>query len=220
MAFTMRRRNKNVAILDADVTGPSIPKSFGITGSLNVTEGNLLVPRESKTGIQIVSTNLVLDDPADPVIWRGPIVAGVIKQFWSETYWNNVDYMFVDMPPGTGDVPLTVFQSLPLNGIIVVTSPQDLVTMIVEKAVRMAQKMNIPVLGLVENMSYMVCPHCNSKISVFGESHIDEIAAAHSLPVLAKMPINPEIAQLVDAGRVEEVATPWLDEAAEACEKA
>ena len=220
MACVIRRKNYNVGILDADITGPSIPKSFGITGYLQAVNGNIMVPRETKTGIHIISSNLVLDDPAEPVIWRGPILAGVIKQFWSETLWQDIDYMFVDMPPGTGDVPLTVFQSLPVNGIIIVTSPQDLVTMIVEKAVRMAEKMNIPILGLVENMSYLVCPNCGEKISVFGESHIEEIASRYHLPVLAKIPINAEVAGMVDAGRVEEVSAPFLDQAAQAVEKA
>ena len=187
---------------------------------LTVADGRLMVPCESETGIHVISSNLVLEEETEPVIWRGPVVAGVIKQFWTETLWQDIDYMFVDMPPGTGDVPLTVFQSLPLAGIIVVTSPQDLVTMIVTKAVNMAEKMNVPILGVVENMSYMVCPHCGEKISVYGESHIEEAVAPHGLPVLAKIPIDPKVAAMVDAGKVEYVEAPWLDEAVTAVEKA
>ena len=220
LACAMRRKGNDVGILDADITGPSIPKSFGIHGMLTVVDGRLMVPCESETGIHVISSNLVLEDETEPVIWRGPVVAGVIKQFWTETLWQDIDYMFVDMPPGTGDVPLTVFQSLPLAGIIVVTSPQDLVTMIVTKAVNMAEKMNVPILGVVENMSYMVCPHCGEKISVYGESHIEEAVAPHGLPVLAKIPIDPKVAAMVDAGKVEYVEAPWLDEAVTAVEKA
>ncbi|MCR5370778.1 MAG: Mrp/NBP35 family ATP-binding protein [Clostridium sp.] len=220
LACAMRRKGANVGILDADITGPSIPKSFGIHDQLTVAYGKLMVPSVSATGIHVVSANLVLEDETEPVIWRGPVVAGVIKQFWTETLWKDIDYMFVDMPPGTGDVPLTVFQSLPLAGIIVVTSPQDLVTMIVTKAVNMAEKMDVPILGIVENMSYLVCPHCGEKISVFGESHIEEAAAPHGVPVLARIPIDPEVAAMVDQGKVEYVEAPWLDEAVAAVEKA
>ena len=198
MACKMRARNHRVGILDADITGPSIPMAFGI--------GN-------------ESANLLLDKDTDPVIWRGPIVGGVIKQFWGQALWKDIDYMFVDMPPGTGDVPLTVFQSLPLDGIIIVTSPQDLVSMIVAKAVNMAKKMNVPIIGLVENMSYLLCPDCGRKISVFGESKADEVAKEYGIPMLAKLPIDPKIADSVDQGVVEYVESPWLDEAADIIEK-
>ena len=179
-----------------------------------------MLPRTTSTGIEILSSNLILEHETDPVIWRGPVVGGVIKQFWSEALWKDIDYMFVDMPPGTGDVPLTVFQSLPLAGIIIVTSPQELVSMIVAKAVNMAKKMDIPILGLVENMSYLECPDCGKKISVFGESHIEETADEYEIPVLAKIPIDPSIASKVDEGLVEYVESPWLDAAADAGEKA
>ena len=214
MAVKMQAKGKHAAILDADITGPSIPKAFGVHETVGVTEDNLMVPARTYTGIQILSANLILERETDPVIWRGPIVAGVVKQFWSEALWEDVDYMFVDMPPGTGDVPLTVFQSLPVDGIVIVTSPQELVSMIVSKAVNMARKMDIPILGVVENMSYLECPDCGKRISVFGESHIDEIAAEHGIPVLAKIPIRPEIARMVDQGSVEYLEADWLDEAA------
>lgn len=220
MACKMRQRGYNVGILDADITGPSIPKSFGITGQLTVANEKLLVPRESETGIHVISANLVLEKETEPVIWRGPVVSGVIKQFWSEALWQDIDYMFVDMPPGTGDVPLTVFQSLPLAGIIIVTSPQELVSMIVAKAVNMAKKMNVPILGVVENMSYLECPHCGEKIPVFGESHLDETAAEYGVNILARMPMNVETAKMVDQGKVEYVEAPWLDKAADCVEKA
>ena len=187
MACRMRAENFRVGILDADITGPSIPKAFGVHEQIRVTpDGRLLVPAETATGIQIISSNMILDHETDPVIWRGPVIAGAVKQFWSETYWENIDYMFVDMPPGTGDVPLTVFQSLPVDGIIIVTSPQELVSMIVTKAVNMAKKMNIPIIGLVENMSYLECPDCGKKISVFGESHVEEVAKENEIPVLSQ----------------------------------
>lgn len=218
MACKMRARNYRTAILDADITGPSIPKSFGIHGTVKATADQLIIPAESSTGIQILSANLILEKETDPVIWRGPIVGGVIKQFWGEALWENVDYMFVDMPPGTGDVPLTVFQSLPLDGIIIVTSPQDLVSMIVAKAVNMAKKMDIRVLGLVENMSYLECPDCKKRISVFGESKVEETAKTYGIPVLAQIPINPSIAEHVDQGTVEYVESPWLDKAADMLE--
>lgn len=204
LAVKMNARGKHTAILDADITGPSIPKSFGLgTDGISVTPDGLMVPATTATGITIMSANLLLDHDTDPVIWRGPVIAGAVKQFWQEALWENVDYMFVDMPPGTGDVPLTVFQSLPVSGIIIVTSPQELVSMIVSKAVNMAKKMDIPILGLVENMSYLECPDCGKRISVFGESHIDEIAREFGLPVLAKLPITPTIAGHVDAGTIE-----------------
>ena len=220
MACRMRAENFRVGILDADITGPSIPKAFGVHEQIRVTpDGRLLVPAETATGIQIISSNMILDHETDPVIWRGPVIAGAVKQFWSETYWENIDYMFVDMPPGTGDVPLTVFQSLPVDGIIIVTSPQELVSMIVTKAVNMAKKMNIPIVGLVENMSYLECPDCGKKISVFGESHVEEVAKENEIPVLAKIPIRPEITKSVDEGTVEYVKAEFLDTAVEAIKK-
>lgn len=216
LAVKMNARGKHTAILDADITGPSIPKSFGLgTDGISVTPDGLMVPATTATGITIMSANLLLDHDTDPVIWRGPVIAGAVKQFWQEALWENVDYMFVDMPPGTGDVPLTVFQSLPVSGIIIVTSPQELVSMIVSKAVNMAKKMDIPILGLVENMSYLECPDCGKRISVFGESHIDEIAREFGLPVLAKLPITPTIARHVDAGTIEYLDETWMDEAAD-----
>ena len=202
LAVAMNRRGYRSAILDADVTGPSIPKCFGVNQRAQTSDGGLL-PVESKTGIPIMSINLLLENETDPVVWRGPVIAGVIKQFWQDVIWGNVDYMFVDMPPGTGDVPLTVYQSLPIDGIIVVTSPQELVSMIVSKAVEMARMMNIPVLGLAENMSYAVCPDCGKEFRIFGESHIDEVAKSYQLPVLAKMPLDPKIAAACDKGAVE-----------------
>lgn len=215
MAVKMNAKGFKTAILDADITGPSIPKAFGLNNdSVSMAGENLMLPATSSTGIEIMSANLLLDHDTDPVIWRGPVIAGAVKQFWQETLWENIDYMFVDMPPGTGDVPLTVFQSLPVDGIIIVTSPQELVSMIVGKAVNMAKKMNIPIIGLVENMSYIECPDCGKKISLFGESHIDEVAKEYGIPVIAKIPIQPETAQAVDAGTVEYLEAPWLDEAA------
>lgn len=220
MAVAMNRKNKRTAILDADITGPSIPRAFGLDQEMVATtaDGTLMIPVESMNGIQVMSANLLLDHDTDPVIWRGPVIAGAVRQFWTETLWKDVDYMFVDMPPGTGDVPLTVFQSLPVNGIVIVTSPQELVSMIVAKAVNMAKKMNIPIIGIVENMSYVECPDCGKKISVFGESHIEEVAQEYGLSVLARLPINPEIAKAVDNGRVEYLEMPYLDSAAEAVE--
>lgn len=202
LAAAMQRRGYKTAILDADVTGPSIPKTFGITEKAE-SSGMGVLPVMSKTGIEIMSVNLLLEDETEPVVWRGPVIAGTVKQFWQDVIWNDVDYMFVDMPPGTGDVALTVFQSLPVDGIVIVTTPQDLVTMIVKKAVNMANMMNIPILGIVENMSYLECPDCGKKISVFGESKLDEVAKELNIPVLAKLPIKSEIASLVDKGAVE-----------------
>lgn len=202
LASAMQARGNACAVLDADITGPSIPKSFGIKSRAKADESGLL-PEESKTGIKIMSINLLLESEESPVVWRGPVISGVIQQFWKDVAWGDVDYMFVDMPPGTGDVSLTVFQNLPVDGIIIVTTPQDLVTMIVKKAFNMAKLMNIPVLGIVENMSYAVCPDCGKKINIFGESKIDEIAAELGVPVLAKIPINPKNASLVDKGAVE-----------------
>ncbi len=198
LAVAMNRKQKRTAILDADITGPSIPKAFGLDSEMigTTSDGALMMPVRTMNGIQVMSANLLLDNTTDPVIWRGPVIAGAVKQFWSETLWKDIDYMFVDMPPGTGDVPLTVFQSLPVDGIIIVTSPQELVSMIVAKAVNMAKKMDIPILGLVENMSYLSCPDCGKKIAVFGESHIDQIAKEQGIPVLAKLPIEPKIAEI------------------------
>lgn len=214
LAVAMNRKGYKVGILDGDITGPSIPKGFGITGQApRDTQG--VRPALSKSGISVMSINLLLEDITDPVIWRGPLVGGAVKQFWTDVIWDDIDYLFIDMPPGTGDVPLTVFQSVPVDGIVVVTSPQELVSMIVAKAVKMAEMMQIPILGLVENMSYFICPDCQSTHRVFGESHIDQIALKHSLPVLAKLPIEPTIAELIDAGRVEELDTYGLDLAIE-----
>ncbi|MCR4926262.1 MAG: Mrp/NBP35 family ATP-binding protein [Clostridiales bacterium] len=202
LASAFQARGNQVAILDADITGPSIPKAFGVHGNAEQNELGLL-PRKTKTGIEIMSINLLLEKEENPVVWRGPVISGVIQQFWSEVCWGDVDYMFVDMPPGTGDVSLTVFQSLPVDGIIVVTTPQDLVTMIVKKAYNMAQLMNVPVLGIVENMSYTICPDCGKKINIFGESKAEEVAKALNVPVLATMPIDSKNASLVDKGAVE-----------------
>ncbi|MCD8221222.1 MAG: Mrp/NBP35 family ATP-binding protein [Clostridiales bacterium] len=216
LAVKMNSLGKRTAILDADITGPSIPKAFGLDNTgLGVTPDQLMIPAVTSTGIQVVSSNLLLEQETDPVIWRGPVIAGAVKQFWNEVLWKDIDFMFVDMPPGTGDVPLTVFQSLPVDGIVIVTSPQELVSMIVTKAVNMATKMDIPILGLIENMSYLSCPDCGKRISVFGESHIDEIAESHGLEVLARIPIDPQVAACVDEGTVEYVEKDWMDTAAQ-----
>lgn len=216
-AVAFQKKGYRAAVLDADITGPSIPTAFGIDGAgLEVTpDGKLMVPAESMNGTQIISANLLLQNETDPIIWRGSLIASAVKQFWGETLWKDVDYMFVDMPPGTGDVPLTVFQSLPVDGIIIVTSPQELVSMIVAKAVNMAKKMNIPILGIVENMSYLECPDCHKHINVFGESHLDETAKEYGLRVLAKIPIDPHIAEMVDAGKIEYLDVPYMERAAE-----
>lgn len=217
-ACEMSRRGKRVGILDADITGPSVPRAFGITKKA-VSDGEVIYPATSKGGIDIMSINLLLENDGDPVVWRGPVIASAVKQFWSDVLWKDIDYMFIDMPPGTGDVPLTVFQSIPVDGIIIVTSPQELVSMIVEKAARMAEMMNVPILGLVENMSYVECPDCGKKYSIFGESHIEDIAAAHNTRVLGKLPIKPEIAAAVDAGAIESIAGgDWLAAAVDAAE--
>ena len=218
MAVELRRRGYAVGVLDADITGPSIPKLFGIHGRA-VGDENGIWPIQSRTGVQVMSINLLLENEEDPVVWRGPVIAGAVKQFWQEVIWKDVDFLFVDMPPGTGDVPLTVFQSLPVDGIVVVASPQELVSMIVAKAVNMAEMMKVPMLGIVENMSYIVCPDCGKKISVFGESHVDEVAAKHGLPVLAKCPIDPQLAACSDAGMIEAYPGQYLEGAADACEK-
>lgn len=217
IATTMNRQGYKTAIMDADLTGPSIPKIFGLKENANGTKHGIL-PVESKTGINIMSMNLLLDKDTDPVLWKGPIISGTVKQFWTEVIWNSIDYMFIDMPPGTGDVPLTIFQSLPVDGIIIVTSPQDLVSMIVSKAVNMAKKMNIPIIGLVENMSYFPCPDCNSKHKIFGDSNIESIAAEQNLEVLAKLPIDPKIASSCDRGSIESLDFDYLDKAAQILE--
>ncbi len=212
LAVSMARRGFKAAILDADITGPSIPKIFGIKEKATGTD-SALFPVSSREGIDIMSVNLLLEHDTDPVIWRGPVIAGVIKQFWQDVIWKDVDYMFVDMPPGTGDVPLTVFQSIPLDGIIIVASPQELVSMIVGKAAKMAQMMNVPILGLVENMSYLVCPDCGKEIPLFGKGGIEEFAKQEGFPLLAKMPLDPEVAQLCDNGNIEAFSGDYLDAA-------
>lgn len=213
LACATMREGYKTAILDGDITGPSIPKAFGVHQSLVGSAEGLILPGTTAMGIDMVSVNLMLANETDPVIWRGPVLGGVIKQFWGETLWQNIDYMFIDMPPGTGDVPLTIFQSIPLDGIVIVASPQELVGMIVEKAVNMARMMQIPILGLVENMSYVECPDCGKKIYVFGESHIDEIAAQYDLPVLARIPMDAELAAACDAGKIEFVERDYMKEA-------
>lgn len=203
LAVQMQRKGHKVGILDADITGPSIPKLFGITKPATQNELGLF-PAISNTGIKIMSINLLLQNDTDPVVWRGPIIAGTVKQFWTDVVWGDVDYMFIDMPPGTGDVPLTIFQSLPVDGLIVVTSPQELVSMIARKAVKMAEMMNVPIVGIVENMSYYKCPDCNSKHSIFGKSNISEIAKEHKIDLIAKLPINSNFAQASDNGTIED----------------
>ena len=209
LAVAMRRAGYRVGVLDADITGPSIPKAFGVT-ELSGTDGEALFPAISSTGIEIMSINLLLEEDTAPVVWRGPIVSGVVQQFWTDVVWH-ADYLFVDMPPGTGDVPLSVFQSIVPDGIIIVTSPQDLVGMVVEKAVNMAEMMHIPIVGLVENMSYFTCPDCGKNIAIYGEGKTEEAAARHGLECLAKMPIDPALARLTDAGRIEDFEGHWLD---------
>lgn len=204
--------------MDADVTGPSIPKTFKVTEKATANDV-MIFPVNTKTGIQLMSVNLLLEDETDPVVWRGPVIAGTVEQFWTDVLWDGVDYMFVDMPPGTGDVPLTVFQSLPVDGIIVVASPQELVGMIVEKAVKMAELMDVPVLGIVENMSYFECPDCHTKHQIFGESHVDEIADKFGIKNVARIPIDPKLAAAVDAGMIELFEGDWLDEFADNIEK-
>ncbi len=218
LAVTMRRLGYDTAILDADITGPSIPKAFGVQEKSTGSSLGIL-PVRSKSGIALMSINLLLDKETDPVVWRGPVIAGAVKQFWTEVVWGDVDYMFIDMPPGTGDVPLTVFQSIPVDGIIVVTSPQELVSMIVSKAVKMAEMMKIPVIGLVENMSYFRCPDNGKDYRLFGDSHIEEIAQKHQLKVLAKIPIDPQIAGACDHGKVENLNIPWMGGIASLLEK-
>ena len=214
LAVEFARRGYHCGILDADITGPSIPKAFGITEKAQGNETTIFPVKSKKYGMDIMSINVLLENESDPVVWRGPVIGGTVRQFWSDTLWDNVDYLFVDMPPGTGDVALTVFQNIPIDGIVVVTSPQDLVSMIVGKAMKMASLMNIPVLGLVENMSYALCPDCGKKIHVFGESHISEIAEEYHVPVLAQMPINPALASACDNGTVEDLNCSYLEDAA------
>ncbi len=217
LSVMFNRKGYDTAILDADITGPSIPKAFGITEKAYGSEKGIL-PAVTSSGIKVMSVNLLLENDTDPVIWRGPILAGTVKQFWTEVVWGDVDYMFVDMPPGTGDVPLTVFQSLPLDGIIIVTSPQDLVSMIVEKAVKMAQMMNVPILGIVENMSYFVCPDCGKKHYPFGESKLESIAEEYGLAILGRLPIDPSNAKACDEGKAESILNPDAEKAADKLE--
>lgn len=216
LAVATQRMGYKVAILDADVTGPSIPQAFGIKEKATGTD-EMIFPVESKTGITVMSVNALLEDTTDPVVWRGPVLSGVIEQFWNNVVWGDIDVMFVDMPPGTGDVALTVFQSLPLDGIVIVTSPQELVSMIVEKAVKMAQMMNVPVIGIVENMSYFMCPDCGKKHRIFGESHVDAVASKYGIDNLAEIPMNTKIAAACDKGMIELFDGDWLDGMVEAC---
>lgn len=212
LAVAYSRKGNHSGIMDADITGPSIPKAFGIKEKAT-GNSNTIFPVKTKTNIDIMSVNLLLEDETDPVIWRGPVIAGTVKQFWTDVLWEDVDCLFVDMPPGTGDVPLTVFQSIPLDGVIVVTTPQDLVSLIVGKAVKMAEMMNIPVLGIIENMSYVECPDCGKKIYAFGESHVKEIASQYDLLVLSQLPINPDLTHAVDKGLIEDFEFDYMDDA-------
>ncbi len=218
LAVATRRLGYNTAILDADITGPSIPKVFGLTAEAEGDGNGAIFPIVTKTGIEVMSINALLQDKETPVVWRGPVIAGAVKQFWTDVIWNDVDYMYIDMPPGTGDVPLTVFQSLPVDGIIIVTSPQELANMIVSKAVNMAKLMNIPVIGIVENMSYFVCPDCGREYKIFGESHVGETAEKFSLEVLARIPIDPRLSALSDKGMLELMENDYLDHALELIE--
>lgn len=212
LAVLKQREGYKVAILDGDITGPSIGKVFGVDDAQIYSNGEEIMPVETSYGMKIMSTNLLLDQPEEPVVWRGPVLAGMIKQFWTDVRWGDIDYMFVDMPPGTGDVPLTVFQSLPLDGIVIVTSPQELVSMIVGKAVNMARKMDIPIIGIVENMSYVECPDCGKKIYVFGKSHLEDVAEKFGLNVLGHLPMDSELTKLSDMGMIEDYSSDWLDE--------
>jgi len=210
LAVLAQRKGYKTAIMDADITGPSIPKAFGLHGHAEASEWGLF-PVKTAAGIGVMSLNLLMKNETDPVVWRGPLISGAVKQFWTDVIWGDVDYMFIDMPPGTGDVALTVFQSIPVDGIVIVASPQELVGMIVEKAVNMAKMMDVPVLALVENMSYITCPDCGKEIHVFGESHIDEIAQKHGVETVARMPIDPALAAACDAGTIESFNGTWLD---------
>ncbi len=205
LAVNTLRSGRKVAVLDADITGPSVPKAFGLTEKATATEDEKINPVITKQGIKVMSMNLLLPEDNDPVVWRGPVISGAVKQFFTDVYWQDVDYMYVDMPPGTGDVPLTVFQSLPVDGIVIVTTPQDLVSMIVGKAVKMAEMMNIKILGIIENMSYVECPDCKTKIYPFGKSKLEEVAEEYSLPILGRLPISPELSSLTDKGEIENV---------------
>ena len=218
MASATNKRGFNTAVLDADITGPSIPRMFGIKEHALGDGKNHIFPCRSSNGVDIMSINLLLESDTDPVVWRGPVIAGVVKQFWTEVVWKDIDYMYVDMPPGTGDVPLTVFQSIPVDGIIVVTSPQELVSMIVAKAVKMAEMMDIPIIGIVENMSYAQCPDCGKKINIFGESKLDKVAEEYNLKVLGRLPIDPKLAAACDKGAIELYSGNWLDEASDIIE--
>ena len=213
LSVLMQRMGLNTAIIDADITGPSIPKMFGVNEGVEGDENGLIAPKTA-SGIEMISANLLLQDETQPVIWRGPVIAGMVKQFWTDVIWDDIDVMFIDCPPGTGDVPLTVFQSIPLDGIVIVSSPQDLVSMIVSKAVNMASMMNIPVLGLVENMSYAVCPDCGKHIEIYGKSHIEEVAKHFGLKVLGRIPFDPLLAELCDKGQIEMLHSEALDDAA------
>ncbi len=218
LAVLMQRKGYKTAILDADLTGPSIPKAFGINQRAE-GDGTMIFPVDTKTGIQLMSINLLLENPDDPVVWRGPVLGGVIGQFWGDVLWKDVDFMFIDMPPGTGDVPLTIYQSLPVDGLVTVTSPQGLVSMVVEKAVKMAELLDIPMLGLVENLSYVKCPDCDKEIKIFGDSHIDTIAAKHSLDILGRVPMDAKLAAACDTGMIELFDGEWLNAAADKIEK-
>ncbi len=218
LAIALNEKGYRTGILDADITGPSIPKIFALKEKAQGSAMGVM-PAVTKKGIEVISVNLLLENETDPVVWRGPIIAGTVKQFWTDVVWNEIDYMLVDLPPGTGDVPLTVFQSIPVDGIIIVASPQELVSLIVSKAVKMANMMHVPIIGLVENMSYFKCPHCGEETKIFGESHIEDIAKEFSLPVLAKIPINPDISEACDKGTLENLSIPRMDGAVAAMEK-
>lgn len=218
LAVELNRRELKTAIIDADVTGPSIPKAFGLKGLCEAAPLGGIMPVKTTTGIETVSVNLLLEDTSSPVLWRGPVIAGMVKQFWTDVIWGDVDVMVIDCPPGTGDVPLTVFQSIPVDGIIIVTSPQDLVSLIVSKAVNMAKLMNIPIIGIVENMSYVECPDCGKKIEIFGKSHTEETAKQFGIPVLARIPVNPELASQCDKGVIELFEGDWMGAVADAVE--
>ena len=217
LAVNMSRLGYKVGILDADITGPSIPKAFGLKGGIDGDDHGM-IPPTTTSGIDIMSVNLMLEDETKPVVWRGPVIAGAVKQFWTDTIWNNIDYLFIDCPPGTGDVPLTVFQSIPIDGVVIVSSPQELVSMIVEKAANMASMMNVPVYGLVENMSYVKCPDCGKEIKVFGDSHIEQIAEKFGYDLLGRIPMDPKLSALVDKGWIEMMNNDYLDTAAEILE--
>ena len=219
LACKLQHKTKKAAVLDADITGPSIPKLFGAGSDAALANEDGLLPLRGKNGVELMSINVLLENSTTPVLWRGPVIAGVVKQFWTDVVWGDVDYMFVDMPPGTGDVPLTVFQSLPIKGIVIVTSPQELVGMIVEKAVNMAEMMNVPVLGIVENMAYFECPDCGKRHAIFGESHVREIAEKHGIQNVAQLPMDPSIAKRCDLGLASDIQGDWLDNLVEALEK-